>query len=447
MVCREFFFLTTLRSGQVCTNKTLLTLSPFLDEFGVMRVRGRLKNASMSFELKHQSVLPAVHPFTIALIRTYHEENGHAGPNLTLATLMRDFWIVNGKNAVRKVTRSCVRCYKVSPKTTSQLMGHYPTFRVQADHTSAFLKVGVDYAGPFYIKQRNKRSIVEYKGYICLFVCASVKAVHLELVGDLTTASFLAALDRFVSRRGKPDLIISDNGTNFVGAKAELEDVQKLFNDKAHQDAIISFCATKSIEWKFIPPRGPNFGGLWESGVKSVKFHLKRIAGSAKYDYEELYSILVRIEGILNSRPITPASADCHDLEPLTPGHFLIFRPINAVPKPDYTDKKESTIDRWARVTKVVQHFCQRWHSEYLCTLQQRYKWHKDVPVSLGLMVIVKEDNLPPLAWLLGRIVNLVTGSDGLVRVVDVRTKNGVIRRPLNKLCFLPILDNAKKDD
>ena len=410
-----------------------------------MSVGGRLKNASLSFELKHQMILPPKHPFTVALIRAFHVENLHAGPNLTLATLQREFWIINGKNAVRKVTRSCVPCFKVNPKTTTQLLGDMPNFRVQNDNLSPFVNVGVDYAGPVYVKQRNKRSTVVHKAYICLFVCASVKALHLELVGDLTTVSFLAALDRFISRRGKPAMILSDNGTNFVGARSELEDLHDLFQKQAHRREIATFCADRSIVWKFIPPRSPNFGVLWESGVKSVKYHLKRVVGPTHYDYEELYTVLVRIEGILNSRPITPASYDCRDLEPLTPGHFLIFRPLNAVVRPDISAKNENQIDRWSRVTRTVQHFWQRWHAEYLSTLQQRSKWLKDVPVATGQMVIVKEDNMPPQKWLVGRIVTVIKGSDDRIRVVDVRTPHGVIRRPVNKLCFLPIDDNLVK--
>jgi hypothetical protein len=174
-----------------------------------------------------------------------------------------------------------------------------------------------------------------------------VKAIHLELVGDLTTVSFLAALERFISRRGKPQLMLSDNGTNFVGARSELEALHNQFQSEAQKLAIATYCADRSIQWKFIPPRSPHFGGLWESGVKSVKFHLKRIVGGqGTFDYEELYTILCRIEGILNSRPITPASSDTRDLEPLTPGHFLIFRPLNAVPRPDCTAKAECHMDR-----------------------------------------------------------------------------------------------------
>ena len=215
-----------------------------------------------------------------------------------------------------------------------------------------------------------------------------------------------------------------------------------MFQSECLRNAVTSYCAQRSIDWKFIPPRSPNFGGLWESGVKSVKFHLKRIVGPSNYDFEELSTILCRIEGILNSRPITPATYDSRDLEPITPGHFLIFRPMNSVPRPDYTAISESHIDRWARVTKTVQHFWQRWHNEYLSSLQQRYKWHKDVPVALGQMVVVKKDNAPPQQWLMGRIVNVIAGPDGRVRVTDVQTKNGVSRRPLSRLCFLPIQDN-----
>ncbi|GFV23771.1 integrase catalytic domain-containing protein [Trichonephila clavipes] len=147
-----------------------------------------------------------------------------------------------------------------------------------------------------------------------------------------------------------------------------------------------------------MPPRAPNFGGLWEAGVKSFKFYLKRAVGNLKLTLEEFLTIITQIEGILNSRPITPLSEDIDDLEVLTPGHFLIGRPITSISEPNLLDKTENTLSRWQKLTKIVQHIWTKWSRDYLNNLQQRNKWqfHKD-NVKLNAMVLIKDDNLPEI--------------------------------------------------
>ncbi|GFV79151.1 integrase catalytic domain-containing protein [Trichonephila clavipes] len=191
-----------------------------------------------------------------------------------------------------------------------------------------------------------------------------------------------------------------------------------------------------------MPPRAPNFGGLWEAGVKSFKFYLKRAVGNLKMTLEEFLTIITQIEGILNSRPITPLSEDIDDLEVLTPGHFLIGRPITSISEPNLLDKTENTLSRWQKLTKIVQHIWTKWSRDYLNNLQQRNKWqfHKD-NVKLNTMVLIKDDNLPVNKWSLGRLTKLVPGTDGMVRVVEIKTNKGNIKRSIGKVCVLP-LDN-----
>ncbi|GFX28646.1 integrase catalytic domain-containing protein [Trichonephila clavipes] len=237
------------------------------------------------------------------------------------------------------------------------------------------------------------------------------KAVHLEIVSDLTTDAFLATLKRFVARRGKC-ATISDNTKNFVGANRELKRLHNLL--KFPEEKLSSYLSSEGISWNFMPPRAPNFGGLWEAGI----------------------------EGILNSRPITPLSEDIDDLEVLTPGHFLIGRPIASISEPNLLDKTENTLSRWQKLTKIVQHIWTKWSRDYLNNLQQRNKWqfHKD-NVKLNTMVLIKDDNLPVNKWSLGRITKLVPGTDGKVRVVEIKTNKGNIKRSIGKVCVLP-LDN-----
>ena len=174
-----------------------------------------------------------------------------------------------------------------------------------------------------------------------------VKAIHLELVSDLTAEAFIATLRRFIARRGKPSLIQSDHGSNFVGAKKELEQLAAFLQQQKSQSQISQFCASQKIQWKFIPERSSHFGGIWEAAVKSFKFHLKRVTNNAKLTFEECYTVLTQIEACLNSRPLVTNSADDGGIEALTPGHFLIGRPIAALPDSAYSYHSTSLLRRW----------------------------------------------------------------------------------------------------
>lgn len=338
----------------------------------------------------------------------------------------------------KKVTRSCVTCFKSKPHAINPIMANLPRERVT--ETPAFSIVGVDYAGPILIKDRRGRGSKVSKGYICLFVCFVSKAVHLELSSDLSTQSFLASLKRFISRRGKPTQIWSDNGTNFKGAQKELYDLFQFF--KAHEHDIVSHCAMESFTWKFIPPNSPHFGGLWESGIKTVKFHLKRVLQETKLTYEELYTVLTQIESVLNSRPLYPLSSDPNDLTPLTPSHLLIGRPLTTLPEMNLQPVPINRLSRVQFLQSLYQSFWKRWSTEYLSILQQRSKWkHPGQRLQIGALVLIKQENLPPSQWILGRITEVHPDSEGVVRVASVRTSKGIYKRAVVKLCPLPITE------
>ena len=212
--------------------------------------------------------------------------------------MSRRYYILSSRRIVRSITRSCVTCRISSARPQAQLLGQLPPERVIPGFN--FQCVGVDYAGPVLIKSGSVRKPVIVKAYVSVFVSFTIKAVHLEPVSDLTSAAFIAALRRFVARRGKPRTIWSDNGTNFVGAARELKEMCNFLGELKTQQAISEFCSLQSIEWKFIPERSPHFGGLWESAVKSMKTHFRRIVGDTKLTFEELTTILAQIEACLN---------------------------------------------------------------------------------------------------------------------------------------------------
>lgn len=315
-------------------------------------------------------------------------------------------------------------------------MGNLPKERVTKN--LPFNIVGVDYAGPFFIKYKNQRKGVYCKIFVCLFICLVTKAIHLELVTDLTSAAFVATLKRFIARRGKCAKLYSDNARNFVGACAEIKKLHKLVSNA--DETLAGYLTSENIDWNFLPPRAPNFGGLWEAGVKSLKYYLKRVVGNQKLTYEEFYTILVQIESMLNSCPLTPLTTDPDEIEVLTPAHFLIGRALDTLVEPDLTSIKENKLKHWEKITKIFQCIWKRWSHDYLTTLQQRNKWRfiKN-NLKIGDIVVIKEDNLPPCKWVLGSIQEVYPGRDGSKRVALVKTANSQYKRPISKLCLLPM--------
>lgn len=421
----------------------LYNLDPFVDSKGILRVGGRLRNAFLPYETKHPAVLPAKHHITKLLIELEHISLLHAGPSQTLASLRTKFWPLKAKGEVRRVIHSCMRCFRVAPRLLSQKMGNLPSDRLEP--CRPFLKVGIDYLGPLYIKQGNKRSKTKVKVWVALFVCMVSKAVHLEVVGDLTTECFINVLKRMTARRGKISDIYCDNATTFVGAKNELRNIAKLIQNQINNSDIQLYSSKENISWHFNPPKAPNFGGLWERLVKSVKFHFKRIVGGALLTHEEAFTIITQIEGIINSRPLTPLSNDPMDYNVLTPAHFLIGESFTDVPAPDIRHVRSNRLDRWQRIEQLKQHFWNRFSKEVMSQLQERSKWRQMGKTKLhpGTLVLIQESS-PPMFWKLGRIDELFPGSDGLPRVATVRTSQGSFKRSVRHLAPLPI---AGEDD
>ncbi len=416
----------------------LLSLRPFIDSDGVLRVGGRESNSTLAYSQRHPMILHGNHHLTKLLVQLEHIRLLHAGPTLVLSSLSRRFHIIRMKNTVRSITRRCTICRRHSARPSPQMLGQLPSERVTPG--AVFQKVGVDYAGPLQVKYGMVRKPVIVKAYICIFVSLAVKAVHLEAVSDLTSESFIAALRRFVARRGSPVLIWSDNGTNFVGANNELRGMYELLSQQDTARAVTDFCARLGIEWRFIPEHTPHFGGLWEAAVKSTKLHLRRIVGEVRLTFEELSTVLAQIEACLNSRPLVPLNTPDEDgIEVLTPGHFLIGRPLCALPDPSSSYCQLSLLKRWDLCQNLTRHFWKRWSAEYLTTLNKFCKWKNPTRnFKVGDIVILKEDNLFPTKWPLARVSEVYYGKDGLVRVATVMTAKGTYKRPVTKL--VPLL-------
>ncbi|XP_014215278.1 uncharacterized protein LOC106644343 [Copidosoma floridanum] len=440
LLCEQFGKEIEQNKGTGSTkNIKLAAFDPFIDADGLLRVGGRLRHAKIPDRQKYPILLPSYHHVTDLIIREVHHSLLHAGIQGTLYKIRQRFWLLDGKNQVRRIVRHCITCIRHQPVNLQAKMSDLPRPRVQQN---AVLKhVGVDYFGPINIMEKKFRNRVILPAYGCVFICMPTKSVHIEIASDMTTEAFLGSFKRFIGRRGIPSHAYSDHGTNFVGANNKLREIFNLVHSDSFHDTISSYAAKQNIKWHFNPPVTPHFSGIWESAVKSFKHHLKRVIGKKVLTFKQLNTLCIEIESILNSRPISPISSDPNDPLALTPAHFLIGRPLTMLPDHDLTSVPDNRLPAWKFVVKARQDFWKRWHSEYLNELQKRTKWLEGKgEIKVGSVVILMEKSQSNCHWPLGVVIKVYPGSDGVVRVVDVKIRNGIYKRNITDLC--PLLEN-----
>ena len=238
----------TLSKNQEIDRKSkIMSLNPFLDQ-GILKVGGRLAHSDLIYEQKHPILLPRNSNITDMIIREQHVASKHAGTQATLYSVRERYWPLDGRNTVRKVIRQCAKCSHLQPRNFNYIMGNLPADRLVCSRP--FQNVGIDYCGPFYIKEKRFRNTKKLKSYVAVYICFTTKAVHIELVSDLTTDAFIASLKRLFARRGKASMISSDNATNFVGASRELKELQGLINSASHKEKVNKYFEDNEVIWK-----------------------------------------------------------------------------------------------------------------------------------------------------------------------------------------------------
>ena len=426
------------KRGNVKGSSGIVKLRPVLVN-GVLRVGGRIPEAPIALEAKFPMIVPPKHHVTQLLIQAYHHKLAHAGQDHILAQLREQFWIPKGRSAVRKVVRSCLTCKKQRAARMEQMMAALPAFRTTA-YEPCFTHTGVDFFGPLNVKRG--RSVVKRWG--ALFTCLNSRAVHLELATSLESDCFINVLRRFISRRGPPKCIYSDNGTNFVGAEREIREAIDDWNQKQIQDELLQ----KGCQWKFQPPKASHASGVWERLIRSTRTALKATLGKSLVDEEVLATAFTEVESILNSRPLCAASDDPNDCEPLTPNHLLLQRAVYTLPPGSFVKEDVFARKKWRQVQILADHFWKRWLKEYIPALQERQKWQRPRRnAEVGDLVLLVDESLPRGQWRMGRVIKAVCGRDGLVRTVEVKT--GALTslvRPVQKLCLLEESGNLCRD-
>ncbi len=437
---------TTLKRTS-CLHK----LDPFLDKQGVLRVGGRLKNATTPYEVKHPTIVPKIDHVTILLIRHYHVAHKHQGYGITHNAIRQaGYWVINGRSAVSSVIHRCVTCRKLRGRSMEQKMADLPSERVNPSPPFAY--TGMDVFGPFYIKEGRK----ELKRWGIIFTCLSSRAVHLETLNFMNTDSFLNALRRFVSRRGKVRELRSDQGTNFIGGRNELAAALKELDD----DAIKGFLSNKGCDWiKFTTnvPYASHMGGVWERLIRTVRAVLNALLVNhgTQLDDESLRTLLTEAESVVNSRPLTVYNlTEPGTLEPITPNHLLtgkseiVLQPPGNFTRPDLYTRK-----RWRRVQYLTNQFWRRWQKEYNSLVQcKRQKWTRERRnTRIGDIVMVRDDDLARNNWKLGKVVEVFPGDDHLVRKVRVLVYDGTkpshLDRPIQKLVLIVGQEDGEKEN
>lgn len=424
-------------------SSSIISLAPWMDTKRVLRVGGRIKNANISFTQKHPIILPYESQLSKLLIQNTHHITSHGNTQLVMAVIRQHYWIPRLRRLVRTCIAHCPVCIRFKGEPMAQRMADLPTERVQPYR--AFRQLAVDFAGPLQMKEkivgRNNKPI---KGYIAVFVCLSTRAVHLEVVHDLTTDTFIAALQRLAARRGAITKIWSDNATNFVGAARKLSEMREVLSIWS-ADLAQKQIKDMGIQWQFITPNAPSQGGLWEAAVRSMKSHLLKVMGDRIMTYPDLCTLTAKIEACLNSRPMSALSDDPADLGALTPGHFLIGEPLVNPYYPPVDNITDNRLNALELIQKFEQICWKRWQTEYLSELQKRNKWASPQRnLEPGDLVIVMNNQLPPSLWQLGRIVQVYPGSDGLVRNATVKTASSQFERSVQRLVALPVGDWKK---
>lgn len=393
---------------QKSKSNELHKLNPFMDSQDILRVGGRLTQATLHPHVKHPAILPKGHHVSRLLIKHYHEKVKHQGRGMTINELRSSgIWIIGCSSEVSSLIFKCIKCRKLRRCNQEQKMADLPPERIEA--TPPFTYSGMDCFGPFYVKDGRK----ELKRYRLLFSCMCSRAIHIEVLDDLSTDAFLSALRCFIAIRGNVSHLQSDQGTNFVGARNEFQVLMKGMEQERVKELGCNFVMN--------PPASSHMGGVWERQIRTVRSVLTSILdqSAGRLDSSSLRTFLYEVMAIVNSRPLTTEHLnDPLGPEPLTPNHILTMKSSIIAPPPGEFVREDLYLQkRWKRVQFFSNEFWTRWRKEYLLSLQQRSKWNKDRRnAKVNDIVLLQDDGTPRNQWKLAKVVEVFQGADGRVR-------------------------------
>ncbi|XP_055644930.1 uncharacterized protein LOC129780567 [Toxorhynchites rutilus septentrionalis] len=427
------------RHGILSKSSAIYRLWPFMDEDGVIRKRNRLANAEwIPYGTKYPVILPSKHPITFLLVDSFHRRFRHCNRETVVNEMRQLYDIPKLRSIVAEVSKRCIWCKVVRAYPSPPPMAPLPKVRL-TPFVRPFTYVGIDYFGPVLVKVGRNN----VKRWIALFTCLTIRAVHLEIVHSLSKESCVMAVRRFVSRRGAPAEIFSDNGTNFHGANNQLKrEIEERNNDLA-----TTFTNT-TTRWSFNPPGAPHMGGAWERMVRSVKTAIGAILETQRRPDDEVFmTVMIEAEAMINTRPLTYIPLESADHEALTPNHFLLGSSSGIKQPPTMPmDYRTTLTSGWKLAQYLSDTLWKRWIKEYMPVISRRSKWFEDVrEITEGDLVLIVDSTVRN-QWIRGKVVKIIQGKDGRVRQAWVQTASGTLRRPVVKLALLDVVDGGKPE-
>ena len=422
-------------------NSRLLALNPFVDGSGIVRVGGRLNKADIPSNQKNPIILPGNHHVSRLLVGHHHEKVKHQGKHFTEgAVRAAGLWIIGGKRLVSSIIHKCVICRKLRGRQMLQQMADLPADRLQPG--PPFTSVGVDAFGPWNIVTRRTRGgQANSKRWAIIFTCLTTRAIHIEVVEEMSSSSFINSLRRFVAIRGSVKSFRSDRGTNFVGATDSL----KIDAINVEEGKVKAFLYNSGTVWIFNPPHSSHMGGVWERMIGVARRILDSLLlgqHGSHLTHEVLTTLMAEVCAIVNSRPLLPVSSDPDCPQILSPSSLLTqkFDPV-VEPLLDF-DPQNMYKAQWQRVQTLADMFWSRWQHDYLQTLQRRHKWQSpESNLKSGDVVLLQDDETSRGEWPMAIVVNAIKSEDGKVRKAEVRvSKEGkpfTYTRPICKLIQL----------
>ncbi|XP_075150403.1 uncharacterized protein LOC142224509 [Haematobia irritans] len=422
--------------GKVSKHSSIYKLTPYLDDNSILRVDGRIDNASVPAEFKHPSIMPRESYITRLMILHFHSQYHHGNHETVINEIRQKYHVPRLRTVYKKITRECQMCKIKNCLPINPQMAKLPRARLSS-FTAPFTFTGLDFFGPISVVVNRHTE----KRYGALFTCLTIRAVHVEIVHTLSTASCILAIRNFIARRGAPREIFSDNGTNFVGAERELREATKAIDT----NEFVRVFTSRETKWNFNPPAAPHMGGAWERMVRSIKTVLYKIMPSRAPNDETLRSMMAEVENIVNSRPLTYVPIDHECQEALTPNHFLLGSSNGMKPLSDCDDSAIVLRNSWLYSQQYANQFWRRWVAEYLPSLTCRAKWfEKTKPLAVGDLVVVIDPSNPRNVWPRGKVSEVSVADDGQVRSARVITNCGIIHRPVSRLALLDVAQNTE---
>ena len=403
------------------------------DEFGIIRTLSRMKHACLPSKTKVPVFLNKEHRLSELIILYCHTKVYHRGVRQTLNEFRANYWITRGRSFVKKILRACIVCKKINARPLNY-PAHSELPLIRFDERYPFAATGVDYLGPLYCLPVYGKKKTLCKAQIVLYTCISTRAVILDVVHSADGKSFVNSFRRFISRRGCPAIMVSDNGSAFIA-----EETQK-------------FVSNRFIDWRFNIAFAPWQGGIWERLVSCVKRCIKNVVGVRRISYIELQTLVMEIEAILNNRPLCQ-DYDSEIEDVLTPNHLIYGRRLENI-----NDSKTISIEidgyneldkKEKKLASSITYFWDIWRKEYLTSLREKQRLSRvrtESKLSVNDIVIVYDKHQPRHLWKLGRVVDLLKGNDKVIRGAKLKLggSRAIITRPLNKLYLLEVRNYDK---